>query len=90
MVRDGYAYLTVAILVLAGSIRADETPPIPPATQRVLDEADKAIARNRQAFEAANEEAIKLAEKSLEKVIEDFATQGKLEEALAIKKRLAA
>lgn len=90
MVRDGYAYLTIVILVLASSVRADENPPIPPAAQRIFDEADKAIARNRKAFEAANEEAIKLAEKGLEKVIEDFATQGKLEEALAIKNRLAA
>lgn len=66
-----------------------EAAPLPPAARRVLEDAEKAVARNRKAFEAANEESLNEAEKALKQVMEDLTKQGKLEEALATKNLIA-
>lgn len=80
--------LSMIALVLL-PVRADDdtdSASLPPAVKRILDDAEKAIARNRKAFEAANEESLDEAEKALKAVMDSLTKDGKLEEALATKK----
>lgn len=73
-------------LVLADG--EEEAALLPPAAKRVLDDAERAVAKNRKAFEAANNEVLDGAEKSLKVVMDNLTKDEKLEEALATKKLL--
>jgi hypothetical protein len=63
---------------------------LPAAARRVLEDAEKAIARNRKAFDTANEESLNEAETSLKQLLERLTKEGKLEEAIATKNLLGA
>lgn len=83
-------FLMIALFLLPA--RADDdvdSAPLPPAARRILEDAEKAIAKNRKAFDAANDESLDEAEKALKEVMEKLTKDGKLEEALATKKLLA-
>lgn len=88
-----FIWLAIALVAcFPCSVRADsdeETTPLPLAARRVLEDAEKAVARNRKAFEAANDASLDEAEKALKAVMESLTKDGKLEEALATKKLLA-
>lgn len=89
------SFVWLALLLIAClpcSVRADDdadSAPLPPAAKRVLEDAEKAVAKNRRTFEAANDASLDEAEKALKAVMDSLTKDGKLEEALATKKLLA-
>lgn len=85
----------VTVMLLAGAswcARAEDerdAAPVPPAARKVVEEAEKSLARNRKAFEAANEASLAAAEKALKEVLTKLTKDGKLDEALATRTLLA-
>jgi hypothetical protein len=83
---------SLAFFILASlPVQAEEeagSAQLPAAARRVLEDAEKAIARNRKAFDTANEESLNEAEKSLKQLLERLTKEAKLEEAIATKKLL--
>lgn len=80
--------LSMLLAVSHGWAADGDLTKIPPSAQAILDQAEKAIGRNRVAYDDANGKSLADAEKGLKAELEKMTKAGKLEEALAIKKTL--
>ncbi len=83
--------LSLFILLLfsgfAPCIKAEEMS-LPISAQSIISKTEGDIAKNRHAYEDANDKIFKVAEKALEKELDKFTKSGKLDEALSIKKTI--
>lgn len=82
------ALLSMVLALPVGWTADGESAKLPPSAQAVIDQAEKAVGRNRDVYDDANGRALSEAEKGLKAELEKMTKAGKLEEAIAIKKAL--